>query len=93
MDTHTIGPIACADVEVVDFFDEGVDGAIVVDLEPAVNWAVETADVENELVVEENPDVVVTREFEAFFATSGNFDGKAEMGSEAEIVFFAAPIF
>lgn len=46
----------------------------------------ETAKVEDELTVEEDPDVVVTGEVEALLPAGGDAHGGAEMAGEMEVV-------
>ena len=67
-------------------FDVGGEGAIGVDGEPAGEFGVKATDVEDELIVEEHPDVVIAGEVEALGAIGSDFDGDAEVGGEVEVV-------
>lgn len=68
-----------ATASVVDVLDISRQSAIGVNHEVTFEFFVEAANIEYELVVEEDPDIIIAGEVEFLGAVSGDFDGNAKV--------------
>lgn len=73
-----------------DIVDGRNDIAVGVDLEVPLCVHVETTEVEDELIVQEDPDIIVAAEPKLFRSVGGDFHRDAHVGGEMEVVALAS---
>lgn len=88
-DFHALGEFFGTVGDIANAINVRIDGAVSIDDKPSAEWLMETADIEDELIVQEDPNVIIAREYKTFLSAGGNTYGDAEVSGEMEVVHFA----